>query len=490
MLAVVEHDQRRPVADVVGNHPDRPSTRLGGQADRVEHRARQRTRITHRRQLHPPHSTVEVVDRLGSDLQRQPRLADAARADQRHEATVIHRRQHRSRVRFTTDQRRQTGRQLWPNTSERSQRREVDVTIAMTQLPHPLSSAQIIQPVRTHVAKVRTVEQTLADELARRVRHEHLATVADRPQPRAPDDRRAEVPASSRNSPHRCGSPCEHEPRQTPVRAARRAPPTRRPAPPGTPHSPNHPRPARQGGTHRSTRSPHPEPRRGAPLRPPSSPITPPRERPPTLPSRSAGTSPSRTARSRGCDLAPQPNATGRSGSLSRPQTPCGQGPAPGLSKPRARLRSPCTRSAGPPPNAFPSGAGTTPSGRSPLPSACRTQRRRCIASTRHPQNPPARPAFQGQEPPTKPGRLTPRAGRAPSTRPRCQHGAAVDSRPPSVPGVRKRSVRRPKDVRVRAVLGRTLCASYSHPHQVWQMFDVPEADRPAPVDLTALRSG
>jgi hypothetical protein len=206
VLAVVQHQQHRPVADVVGNHPDRPSTRLRGEANRVEHRARQRTRIAHRRQLHPPHPTVEVVDRLGGDLQRQPGLSDTARADQRHQPAVTQRRQHRRSVRFPTDQRCQTGRQVVAERTPRSQRPKVDVMTAITQLPHPLSCAQIIQTVRTHAANVRIVEQTLAHDVARGVRHEHLATVSTtisvrssrRPKRHRPG---TAVPARSRSTP-------------------------------------------------------------------------------------------------------------------------------------------------------------------------------------------------------------------------------------------------------------------------------------------------
>ena len=137
MLAVVQHQQHRPVADVVGNNPDRSSTRLRREANRVEHRTRQRTRIAYRRQLDPPRPTVEVLDRLGGNLQSQPRLSDTARADQRHQPAVPQCRQHRRSVRFPTDQRCQTCRQVVAEHTERAQRPDVDVTIAITQLPRP-----------------------------------------------------------------------------------------------------------------------------------------------------------------------------------------------------------------------------------------------------------------------------------------------------------------------------------------------------------------
>jgi hypothetical protein len=196
VLAVVQHQQHRPVADVVGNHPDRPSTRLRGEANRVEHRARQRTRIAHRRQLHPPHPTVEVVDRLGGDLQRQPGLSDTARADQRHQPVVTHRRQHRRSLRHATDQRCQTGRQVVAEHTERSQRPEVDVPMTIAQLPRPLSRARIIQAVRTHAATVRTIEQTLAHDVSRASDTRSSPPCRRRPQSdrRGPQERHQETP--------------------------------------------------------------------------------------------------------------------------------------------------------------------------------------------------------------------------------------------------------------------------------------------------------
>ena len=232
MLAVVEHEQRRPVADVVGEQLDRPAARLRGHADRRQHRTRHRARIADRRQLDPPHPAVEPFDRLGGHLQPQPSLADTTRSDQRHQPATTDRRHHRRRLGLATDQRGQARRQVVPERIKRTQRREVVLEIGVTQLPHPLGAAEILQAVGAEIAERGAGWHVISDDEARRIRHEHLAAVANRPQPSASADRRAElIELVTELGPAGVDGHANTAPRRRPAHAARPTPPQQQRSP-------------------------------------------------------------------------------------------------------------------------------------------------------------------------------------------------------------------------------------------------------------------
>ena len=83
MLAVIEHEQRAALVQMSNQHVERQPTRHLGHTDGRDHRRRQQPSILQAGQFNPPHPVGMVVDRVGSRLQRQARLAATTRARER-----------------------------------------------------------------------------------------------------------------------------------------------------------------------------------------------------------------------------------------------------------------------------------------------------------------------------------------------------------------------------------------------------------------------
>jgi hypothetical protein len=108
VLAVVEHDEHRPVgvvrADVEGDRRGRVQARCLGHAQPPGHGQRDDIRDIHRRQLNPGH--VGVGGQRGRGGQRQPRLAGATRPGQRQQAAASQRAPYRAEFGITAHERR------------------------------------------------------------------------------------------------------------------------------------------------------------------------------------------------------------------------------------------------------------------------------------------------------------------------------------------------------------------------------------------------
>ena len=166
MLEVVEDEERLAVAQLVELvNTDRRSDRRGHEL-----------RPLHARKRHEEDAARKVVDDLGRGLQREPGLPGPARSGDGDETRGAgEESDDLPQLALPADERVRRDRQV--RRVQRLQRREV----AVAELPDPFRRRQVLQPVLAEVAK-----RTGADELAGRLRHQHLPAVPHRRDPRRP----------------------------------------------------------------------------------------------------------------------------------------------------------------------------------------------------------------------------------------------------------------------------------------------------------------
>ena len=138
LLEVVEYEEHAAIANVRG--------KLADAADRCGDRREDDLGVAHRRQRYPEDAVLELVDRVGRNLKREPCLAAAAGPGERHER----RRPRRARgasasSRPTTDELRRLRGQCRP--VKRHEWRELPAP----ELVEPLRRGQILQPVLSQI---------------------------------------------------------------------------------------------------------------------------------------------------------------------------------------------------------------------------------------------------------------------------------------------------------------------------------------------------
>ena len=89
MFAVVEDDERLPIGEVVRDRVDQVHPRLTPRADDLGDRLDDSIVIVGRDEVAEVDLAAEVRDRPPADLDRQPRLADAARTEQRDQRVLL-----------------------------------------------------------------------------------------------------------------------------------------------------------------------------------------------------------------------------------------------------------------------------------------------------------------------------------------------------------------------------------------------------------------
>ena len=157
------------------------------------HRIGHRRRVSDRRQLHEPHSAVEVGHQLGGDLHGQAGLADATHPDQGDQRVTSYQFGQVLHLGVTTHEARDLRRQVPGHAVDRAQGRKLDRQTVGADLEHPLDARQIPQAVLTQVPQIDPGHEPLG-----RAAHQHLATVADGHQPCRPVERRPEVVVGAR----------------------------------------------------------------------------------------------------------------------------------------------------------------------------------------------------------------------------------------------------------------------------------------------------
>jgi len=158
LLEVVQYQQHLFVAQVIQKLGALVLRPVEGRLERVDDGRDQQVGRGDRRQLDGVHTLLEGVDLLGSDLQRQARLADAARPDQRQQAAVRIGQQFgdAGALVLAAHERRGLGRQVVRARGQRAQRREfLDGQIGMRQGVDALGVVQILEQVHAQVLQRR-----------------------------------------------------------------------------------------------------------------------------------------------------------------------------------------------------------------------------------------------------------------------------------------------------------------------------------------------
>ena len=183
MLEVVEHEQCRPLAQVVKElflRREAAVSAVHRELDRLRNRRRKQLRRCHRNERDEVHAVRVALDPARGGLERKPGLARTARPDEREQTTVglLEQPVDLVQLRHAADERRARGRQVLRARLDRLQQREVTTELVHLELVDALRRAQILEPVDAQVANSRVHERT------GRLRQEHLPAVPDRGDPR------------------------------------------------------------------------------------------------------------------------------------------------------------------------------------------------------------------------------------------------------------------------------------------------------------------
>ena len=180
MLEVVAHDVRPALADAGG---DRRRIRRGG-AEPVGDRRQDELRIPERRERNEDGASLCVVAEQARQLDREPRLAGASRADDREDPRIslVDQRDRVEQLLLAAEERRCRSRKL--DASRRPERRE----LALAELVEANRAIEVLEPVLPEIAERLRVEQR-----RRRRRDEDLVAVRERRDARAAVDVQPDV---------------------------------------------------------------------------------------------------------------------------------------------------------------------------------------------------------------------------------------------------------------------------------------------------------
>ncbi len=149
--------------------------------------------IADRGEVEEPDAVGIRVERVGCDLQRQPRLAEAAHAQQREEPRLAEQRGGLGKLPLASDERRELFGQVVGRRFERAQCGEILPELRMDELADLLGRRQVLQPHAAELAQRDPAGQAFANEIGERPRQQHLPAVRDAHDPRGAVDRGAEV---------------------------------------------------------------------------------------------------------------------------------------------------------------------------------------------------------------------------------------------------------------------------------------------------------
>ena len=184
VLEVVEHEQRRPLAQIVEELLLRREAAVNSvnvELERLGYRRHQELRRRHRDEGDEVHAVWIALDPAPCSLEREPRLACTARSYERQQAAVgiLEQPVDFVELRRAADERRARRRQVLHARLDRLQQREVAWETCDLELVDALRGAEILEPVHAQVADVCVHERT------GRLREKHLPAVADGGYPRA-----------------------------------------------------------------------------------------------------------------------------------------------------------------------------------------------------------------------------------------------------------------------------------------------------------------
>src|SRR6202011_4645200 len=105
-----------------------------------------------RRERNEPRAVAESLDHIGCDLQREPRLSDASRSDDRDQTPLGQRVAELSQLAFATDEARDLKRQVVRSRIHRSQRGKVRAQAGRDDLKCRLRLAEVLEAMRSEAA--------------------------------------------------------------------------------------------------------------------------------------------------------------------------------------------------------------------------------------------------------------------------------------------------------------------------------------------------
>ena len=193
MLEVVKHEEHLAIGQVASQALGRCRARVLHEREARRDGRRDQAGIRDRIERHQPRAVLELAGRSSGELDRQPRLARAARPGQRDEALLAHERAKLDEVRHAPDEARDRVRQVADRPIDRAQRREVGAHAIDDELVKALGSGEILQLELAERAEPDAGWQRSFDERARGVGHEDLSAMRQCRDPRGAIDVHADV---------------------------------------------------------------------------------------------------------------------------------------------------------------------------------------------------------------------------------------------------------------------------------------------------------
>ena len=194
MLAVVQHQQHATAADELQQRGHRGPAWMVRQAQRADHRDGHQRGVGERRQVDEPRTVVEVLGELRRQLDGKPRLANPARARQRHQAVLGQQTGHIGPVGVAAHETGELhGKMLCSNHFPSTQGWEIGADVGVAQLHHSLPTWQVAQLVAAEVRQPGVGGQPVQHHVLRGSRQHGLPAMRQVAQARGPVDRGADV---------------------------------------------------------------------------------------------------------------------------------------------------------------------------------------------------------------------------------------------------------------------------------------------------------
>jgi hypothetical protein len=151
-------------------------------ADRLSERWEQQGGVGDRLQRDEEDALREFLDELRRRLECEPRLPGAAGSGEGQQADVrpLKQLRHRCQLALASDQWSRLDGQVGRPVLERAERRELLSQAGDQELRQSLRAGQVLEAVLTEITKRHPVAQLFFDELARRLREQHLSAVCSR----------------------------------------------------------------------------------------------------------------------------------------------------------------------------------------------------------------------------------------------------------------------------------------------------------------------
>ncbi len=198
LFEVVEDEEELARPKVLGERVPQVVVARHREASRLGDRDEDGDGFARLRQVDEEDAVGVVLEDVRRRLDGQSRLADPARAGERHEPDRVAPKQPRELVELgrATDQRRRRARQVVRCRVDRAQRREIGVEALRRHLVEPLGRRQVLEAMLAEVSQARAGRHRAADERSGRLRREDLAAMGRRHDPRRPMDVDTDVDAA------------------------------------------------------------------------------------------------------------------------------------------------------------------------------------------------------------------------------------------------------------------------------------------------------